>query len=83
MKKFEILKAVADFAQSCEANGVDLFYYYNPYVNKLTIYVYNNGKYSIDGQIDFSQDIYFNDKNPWETLKITIESIIDKYYGKV
>jgi hypothetical protein len=83
MKKFEILKAVADFAESCEANGVDLFYHYSPHVNKLGIDVYNTGKYFSGGNIDFSQDIYFDDKNSWQTLKTTIETIIDKYYGKV
>jgi hypothetical protein len=80
MGKFEILKAVVDFAHSCEVNGVQLFYRYAPHVNMVEVFVYECGKYSENGTIEYSEEIYFDDPNPFEQLEKIIHTIIDKYY---
>ena len=80
MKKFEILKAVVDFAESCEANGVQLFFDYAPHCDFVRVYVYKNGKYTVlDSEIEYIEKIFFGDE-PFEKLKEIINQVIDKYY---
>ena len=80
MGKFEILKAIVDFAESCDANGVDLFYSYSPHVDMVTIMVYSGGKWTPDNVIELSVPIYFDEPEPLKELEKIIETVIDKYY---
>jgi len=82
MTKLEVLQGLATFALSCEANGVELFYSYQPHVNSVTIIVWEGGKYHGSDGIEFSQTIYFDEKTEESDLKQIIETIIDTYYKK-
>ena len=82
MEKFKILKGIVDFAESCEANGVELFYSYSPRVDMVRIMVYKGGKWTPDNHIELSVPIYFDEPEPFEQLKKIIETVIDKYYEK-
>ena len=90
MTKLEVLQGLATFSMSCEANGVEFFYNYNPSGNVVYCHVYEGGKRSGSNGIEFSETINFlycdsiNDPLGYleSRLKEIIESVIDKYYKK-
>ena len=84
MTKLEVLQGLATFAMSCEANGVDLFYNYQPHTNAVNINVWDNGTYEGSEGIEYSYTIYFgNSVDNMNELKTVIDSIIDKYFKTV
>ena len=90
MTKLEVLQGLATFAMSCEANGVEFFYNYNPSGNVVYCHVYEGGKRSGSNGIEFSETIYFvnedsiNDPLGHLEARLTsiINTVIDKYYKK-
>jgi len=82
MTKLEVLQGLATFALSCEANGVELFYYYQPHVNSVSVNVWEGGKYHGSDGIEFSHTIYFENAFLETQLTFIINTVIDKYYKK-
>jgi hypothetical protein len=82
MTKLQVLQGLATFAMSCEANGVEFFYNYNPNSNAVYCHVYEGGKRTDSNGLEFSETIYFEDGNLESDLKKIIETVIDKYYKK-
>jgi hypothetical protein len=82
MTKLEVLQELATFAVSCEANGVEFFYNYNPNSNAVYCHVYEGGKRTDSNGIEVQESIYFDDLGIQESLQYIIESVIDKYYKK-
>ena len=83
MTKLEVLQGLATFAMSCEANGVEFFYSYNPNSNTVYTHVYEGGKRTDSNGVEFDESIYFDDLGIQESLKYIIESVIDKYFKAV
>ena len=85
MTKLEVLQGLATFAMSCEANGVEFHYCYNPNANVAYVHVYKDGKRQHGNGIEYDQSIYFDglDGIPSDRLKYIIDSVIDKYFKTV
>jgi hypothetical protein len=85
MTKLEVLQGLATFAMSCEANGVEFFYSYNPNSNAVYTHIYEGGKRTDSVGIEYVEVIYFDgsDGLPSDRLKYIIDSVIDNYFKTV